>query len=382
MTLPNLASLCSNVQPSVGSFFSYPNSLVGGVFSQDLEPFSAEEFFDLTLKHFEVEGQLRPIYSGVIPYGEPDDINDIGDRAKIYRVRSHIIGSHLPGIDHPKTVETKPNQLIPSTSDEVYLDMVRSIIEDIGEGDYYQLNLLRYFKVEMRKSWHQLINQWMTSGGPRSMILSDKDFCIVSFSPETFFKITSKDAHISKIELRPIKGTISRDPLDIDKDLALQLALSQSEKDQAELNMIIDLMRHDLYAIAMKGSISVAEPPRVISFPSVHHLQASVEAEISKSQTIRSIISALCPAGSITGAPKKAVCKKIRDLEGRSRGFFMGHGIVVYSDGSIETSILIRTLVSEDSRQTWGYAAGSGITIKSRPIDELNEVLLKCHVVL
>ena len=60
----------------------------------------------------------------------------------------------------------------------------------------------------------------------------------------------------------------------------------------------------------------------------------------------------------------------------------MGHGIVVYSDGSIETSILIRTLVSEDSRQTWSYAAGSGITIKSRPIDELKEVLLKCHVVL
>lgn len=382
MILPNLASLCSNVQPSIGSFFSYPNSLVGGSFSQDLESFSAEEFFDLTLKDLEIEGHIRPIYCGVIPYGEPDDINDIKDRAKIYHVKSHIIGSNLPSINHSKTAETKPNQLIPSTSDEVYLDLVRSVIEDIGEGDYYQLNLLRYFKVDMRKSWHELIHQWLTSGGPRSMILCDRDLCIVSFSPETFFKISSKTAHTSKIELRPIKGTISRDPLDIDKDLALQFALSQSEKDQAELNMIVDLMRHDLYAIATKGSISVAELPKVISFPSVHHLQASVEAEISKSQTIRSIVSALCPAGSITGTPKKAVCKKIRDLEGRPRGFFMGHGIVVYSDGSIETSIMIRTLVSEDSRQTWGYAAGSGITIKSKPIDELKEVLLKCHVVL
>ena len=58
--------------------------------------------------------------------------------------------------------------------------------------------------------------------------------------------------------------------------------LENSEKDHAELHMIVDLMRNDFFRICGPGNVSVKDPGTVYSFSNVHHLIASVVKLIRK----------------------------------------------------------------------------------------------------
>ncbi len=90
------------------------------------------------------------------------------------------------------------------------------------------------------------------------------------------------------------------------------------------------------------------------------------------------LLDALCPGGSITGAPKREVMRAIREKESRPRQLFMGN--IIYRDawtGRLDSSILIRTAVHQ---KRWEFAAGSGLVIHSDPAEELTEILTKARV--
>ncbi len=201
---------------------------------------------------------------------------------------------------------------------------------------------------------------------------------IASMSPERFFSIKRLNSNLV-ITANPIKGTIGRDLNSQERDELLKSNLKNSQKDQAELNMIVDLMRNDLSEVSVPLSVHVDCPRRLVTHHHVHHLEASVSAQLRPSLTFGDLFSALCPAGSITGAPKLEVMKHIRRYEGCDRGYFMGHGFICYDDGSMDSNILIRTLVSQDDAATWFYAAGSGLVVKSDPRQELLEIMQKCR---
>jgi para-aminobenzoate synthetase component 1 len=142
--------------------------------------------------------------------------------------------------------------------------------------------------------------------------------------------------------------------------------------------MIIDLMRNDLTRVCENDSIEVLSSGELKGFKHVWHLEGHIKGRLSAGQTLRELLSVLCPGGSITGAPKIAAMSRIRADEGQSRGFFMGNFLTINHDGSVRSNILIRTLLSDNWMTSARYAAGSGLVAKSIPEQELLEIITKC----
>ena len=259
-------------------------------------------------------------------------------------------------------------------SDEEYLGRAAQVIEFIREGRFYQLNLLRFFELTGKAPPGWPCNRIEVVGGPWSALIDiDEAVRVVSFSPEQFIAISS-----NRIETFPVKGTIAResDPV---KDAAKGQSLLESAKDLAELHMIVDLMRNDFHRICLSGSVEVPVAQELRSHTNVHHLHAKVTGRLQAGTTLASLISAVCPAGSITGAPKVEVMKAIAELEGRPRGYHMGHVFHWRPDGSFDSSVLIRTMVRQ-ANAAYELAVGSGIVIRSNPADEMAEIMAKARV--
>ena len=274
---------------------------------------------------------------------------------------------------------TKPQSisLIPTTSDDTYLDTAQNLIRSIAAGDFYQVNFLRYFHASSPATWENICSLMSANSGPHGILLAMGNRIVASFSPERFIELKQYDGR-TEISTWPIKGTMPRDFSDRESDNRAGQNLASSTKDLAELHMIIDLMRNDFAKICEPGSVKVIEPAALRQFTQVWHLEGQVTGILKTAQTLQSILSAVCPGGSITGAPKIAAMRRIHKEEGRPRGYFMGNFLRINHDGSLQSNILIRTLLSDNGLRSATYAAGSGLVVKSDPHSELLEINAKC----
>jgi anthranilate/para-aminobenzoate synthase component I len=288
----------------------------------------------------------------------------------------HQLDLHALAQDAGSKLVGKAPQWKSNWTDEQYRAAVRGALEDIRRGRYYQINLLRYWSTDDAISRSQWLAQLTKMGGPFSAFLDMDDLRLVSFSPERFFRLHT-DAEGTWIESEPIKGTrpVAADP---ELDRRQQIELMSSRKDEAELNMIVDLLRNDLFRVCQASSVKVLDAGSLHSFANVHHRIARIQGLLRQGIGMKELLEALCPGGSITGAPKREVMQAIREKEARPRRQFMGN--IIYKDawtGCLDSSILIRTAVHQDR---WEFAAGSGLVIHSDPAEELAEILTKARV--
>ncbi len=176
---------------------------------------------------------------------------------------------------------------------------VGTILEWIARGHIYQANLTYRVSRPLHGSAHDLYRA-LRKHNPAPyggyLRVSD-DLAILSSSPELFLRVRGRD-----VMTRPIKGTRPRDRSDEARDREAAHELLRSEKDRAELTMIVDLERNDLGRVA--DSVSVDPFPELESYASVHHLVATVRAHLSDGRTWRDLLGATFPGGSVTGAPK------------------------------------------------------------------------------
>ncbi|MEZ4741250.1 MAG: chorismate-binding protein [Bdellovibrionota bacterium] len=264
-------------------------------------------------------------------------------------------------------------------SDLSYEKKVKTAIEQIRSGRFYQINLLRYYSSLSIPTRQDLVNRIGILGGPFSCLFDLPQFCLASFSPERFVKLKPGNKGV-KIITTPIKGTIARGK-NSEEDELNKRKLIESRKDQSELNIIVDLMRNDLNIVCLNGSVKVESPGELHSFSKVHHLIAEIKGILRPKISFYELIQSICPGGSITGAPKREVMCAIQEAEQRSRGFFMGNAFYLDDRGYFDSSILIRTLV-KDGQKPFEYAAGSGIVVNSCPELEAQEINSKCRVVI
>ncbi len=210
--------------------------------------------------------------------------------------------------------------------------MVTEALKDIRAGRYYQINLLRYFRCR-GTSKASIADLIATRGGPYACWIMQGESEIISFSPEHFVEVSGATSSRA-ISTSPIKGTSPRfNDQAMDEKSAQDLLTSK--KNLAELHMIIDLMRNDLNRICQSGSVQVRDSNKLVSFVNVHHLVGSVTGRLRETLSIADFLTALCPGGSITGAPKIEVMNAIRQYEGRTRGFFMGHAFMLDDNGAL-----------------------------------------------
>ncbi len=251
-----------------------------------------------------------------------------------------------------------------------YISSVKKIIDYLKAGDIYQANLSQRFETGFSGDGYALfLDLFKRNPAPFFAYIHAGDHIIVSTSPERFIRQTGR-----RIETRPIKGTIARGKTE-KEDRENGIKLCESIKDNAELTMIVDLMRNDLSRVTCHGSVIVKEHKRLEPYENVFHLVSIIEGELEKDKTSTDLIRATFPGGSITGCPKIRSMEIIDELEPLSRHVYTGSiGYISFHD-TMDLSIAIRTAVISGNRIN--FSVGGGIVYDSDPEKEYQETLDK-----
>lgn len=258
---------------------------------------------------------------------------------------------------------------------EDYLAAVRRAVEYVYAGDIFQVNLAQ-----------RLLHPSLDDGVDLYMRLRRRnpatfagyfdlgDFQIVSASPERFLQVVD-----GVVETRPIKGTRLRTSLP-EVDMYSAADLFASEKDRAENVMIVDLLRNDLSRVCTDESVYVPQLCVLESYEFVQHLVSAVSGKLRPGVSAIDALAAAFPGGSITGAPKIRAMEIIAELEPTARGPYCGSLAYVGFDGTMDSSILIRTITA--GRGWWQAPVGGGITAQSDPRSEYDETWHKAEGLL
>jgi para-aminobenzoate synthetase component 1 len=251
-----------------------------------------------------------------------------------------------------------------------YIRAVQQIIHYLRAGDIYQANLSQRFETGFQGDGYSLFLE-LFKRNPASFFsyIHAGDHTIVSTSPERFIKLSG-----TRVETRPIKGTIARgDTPAQDRENGQHLA--HSIKDDAELTMIVDLMRNDLSRVTRQGSVVVSEHKRLEPYANVFHLVSIVEGELERNKTAVDLLRATFPGGSITGCPKIRSMEIIDELEPVKRHVYTGAIGYVSFHNTMDLSIAIRTATI--AGETLAFSVGGGIVYDSDPEQEFQETLDK-----
>jgi para-aminobenzoate synthetase len=207
---------------------------------------------------------------------------------------------------------------------------------------------------------------------PFAAYLKLGELAVVSSSPERFLSVDRE----RRVQARPIKGTTSRgeDPV---QDEAQRNWLLHDEKTFAEHLMIVDLLRNDLGRVCEVDSVRVPQFMVVEPYATVHQLISTITGVLERARTPVECVRACFPGGSMTGAPKLRTMGIIDEIEREARGVYSGAIGYFGLDGSVDLSIVIRTVVMRPGETTIG--AGGAIVIQSDAEEEFEEILLKAR---
>lgn len=257
-----------------------------------------------------------------------------------------------------------------------YLDMIAVCRRQIVAGETYEVCLTNTVTAPARVvPWDFYRRFRRLNPVPFAALLRFGDMSVMSSSPERFLRISAD----GEVESKPIKGTRPRSA-DPAEDRRLREELAHSIKDRAENLMVVDLVRHDLGAVAEIGSVTVDPLFEVESYATVHQLVSTVRAtlrgDVSAVQCVRSAF----PGGSMTGAPKIRTMRIIDRLEEGARGIYSGALGYLSLSGAADLSIVIRTTVATADRLEFGV--GGAITALSDPAEEFEETVVKAAPLL
>ncbi len=255
---------------------------------------------------------------------------------------------------------------------EHYLDAVTRIHRYIREGDVFQVNLSRPWRITARDTVDAAAlykNLRRHNPAPYSGIARFGDAAIISSSPERLVRVRGRT-----VETRPIAGTRPRGRNKItDSDYSRELLAHPKER--AEHVMLIDLERNDLGRICIPGSVVVDEFMVLESYAHVHHIVSNVKGELRGEVSPGQVLQAVFPGGTITGCPKVRCMEIIAELEQQPRDAYTGSMGYINRDGSMDMNILIRSMIA--SANGVHFRAGAGIVADSVPEAELAETRAK-----
>jgi para-aminobenzoate synthetase component 1 len=285
----------------------------------------------------------------------------------------------LEALSFQTEVNTENFQLIDdwkaNYTEAEYHQSFNKIQEYILSGDCYQVNLAQRFEAQYRGNEYQAYQALLIENkAPFAAYLRLPKQTILSVSPERFLALTN-----NQIQTKPIKGTIPRSA-NPEQDLTNKQQLLNSEKDQAENLMIVDLLRNDIGRVCKPGSVKVPLLFEIESFPAVHHLVSTVTGTLDEAYHCEDLLRACFPGGSITGAPKIRSMEIIHELEKYQREIYCGSIAYINGNGDMDSSITIRTLVCMNQNiYCW---AGGGIVADSNAKSEYKECFDKVSKIL
>lgn len=313
----------------------------------------------------------------------PDMVLCFYDQAVIFDHRSHVTEwvaceegagepPAVPAHDDPAPPQIEPVALESNFEPQHYIEAIKRAKEYIAAGDIFQVNLSQRFSGRCGADGLALYGRLrQINPAPFSAFMRYPDCEVISSSPERFLLVEGES-----VTTRPIKGTRPRIEGDEFFNRRMAAELAQSEKDHAELTMIVDLERNDLGRVCRYGSVKVLEHAVIETYPTVFHLVSTVAGALFRPEHDEfSLIRATFPGGSITGAPKIRAMEIIEELEPHARSIYTGSLGYISFHGRMDLNIAIRTMLKKDGRVYMHF--GGGIVADSVPRLEFEETLHK-----
>lgn len=267
-----------------------------------------------------------------------------------------------------KKDEAAKLQFQPQMQEEEFQSLVARAQRYISAGDIYQVNLSYPYRADWPVGADPLatyLRLRTLSPAPYAAYLQQPGRTILSSSPESFLRMNGV-----QLQTRPIKGTRPRGR-DAAEDARSRESLLRSSKERAELLMITDLERNDLGRISAYGSVQVPQLLELETHAHVFHLVSTVCGTLREGLDHLDVLSACCPGGSITGAPKHRARQIIAELESAPRGLYTGAIGYLGFNGQSQFNIAIRTIVHE--KGVAHFHVGAGIVADSKPQSEWEE---------
>jgi len=244
----------------------------------------------------------------------------------------------------------------------------------IREGQTYQIKICTKYK---NKSQINSINFFWKlmkiNSSPESFMIRDKDYSIVSCSPETLIEKKGK-----YIITKPIAGTLKKNKL-INKSKALKY-FRNNNKETKEHNMIVDMERNDLSRICKPGTVKIKKEKYVEEYKHLFHYVTSVEGRLNNKTTIKDIIKSMMPGGSVIGCPKIKTLELLNEQEKEDRNIFTGSFGFIKFNHDMRFNIIIRSILNFKNFSE--ISAASGVVLDSAARKEFNENIIKAKSLL
>jgi anthranilate synthase component 1 len=257
-------------------------------------------------------------------------------------------------------------------SKEKYCDMIKKTKHYIKEGDIFQAVISNRMEAEFEGSLLNTYRVLRTINPSPYMFYIKYDDCeIAGASPETIVSIS--DGTVSTF---PIAGTRKRGKTKAEDDKLID-GLLKDEKELSEHNMLVDLGRNDIGKVSKFGSVRVEGYKEILKYSHVIHIASTVRGEMRDDLDQFDALSAVLPAGTLSGAPKYRACQIISELEGVSRGVYGGAVGYIDFKGNMDMCIAIR-MASKKNGKVY-VQAGAGIVADSVPESEYQECINKAQ---
>jgi len=256
-----------------------------------------------------------------------------------------------------------------------YVQRFEIIKNYLAKGDVYQVNFSQRFTAQANIEPFVLF-QRMLEVNPTDFagFFDVGTYQVISNSPEEFLRLNRN----GRVITRPMKGTRPRSGDKIE-DLRLRKELTEDLKENAELVMIVDLERNDLGRVCVPGSVKVNNLRSMESYNTVYQVTAEIEGRLKKDETAVSLLKAMFPNGSVTGAPKIRAVEIIDEVETFRRGIYTGSMGYIDFSGSAGFNIMIRTVLQKINKLYFNM--GGGILFYSDAAQEYYETFVKARSV-
>ena len=244
----------------------------------------------------------------------------------------------------------------------------------IKQGETYQIKICTKYK---NKSQINPVNFFWKlmkiNSSPESFMIRDKDFSIVSCSPETLI-----DKKGNNIITKPIAGTLRKNKK-INKTKALNF-FKNNDKETKEHNMIVDMERNDLSRICKPGSVKILNQKYVEEYKHLFHYVTSIKGSLKPRTDLKKIIKSMMPGGSVIGCPKVRTLELLNKQEKEDRNIFTGSFGYIKFNQDMRFNIIIRSILN--FKKISEISAASGVVLDSNSKKEFNENFLKAKSLL
>ncbi len=256
----------------------------------------------------------------------------------------------------------------------LYTKIFNKFKKKIRSGETYQIKICTKYKNKSKIDPLDFFCRLSkTNLAPEAFMIKDKNFSIISCSPENL--ITKNGLSIST---KPIAGTL-RKTKKINKIKALNF-FKNNIKETKEHNMIVDMERNDLSRICKPGSVKLKKEKTVEEYKDLYHYVSLITGKLKKNIKNMDIIKAMMPGGSVIGCPKISTLNLLNHQEKENRNIYTGSFGFIKFNGDMRFNIIIRSILNYKNISEISVA--SGVVIDSNAKHEFNENFIKAKALI